>query len=106
MNQKLEDTYLLSLGTGRTTHYYSDPNNHDWGYRQWVTRLPSCLWDGMLLTTQLVCREMLGERYCKTEPIFETEISMDDPQQVPLLTEIAKKMDLREAEEWIEKFVM
>lgn len=59
MGIKPEKIVLLSLGTGKVkmlkkllfykknfnqvNYYYDDPN-HDWGYVQWLPKLPYCFW--------------------------------------------------------------
>jgi hypothetical protein len=99
---KPENICLLALGTGRVLHYNSDPN-HDWGYVQWVPKLTNAIWDGMIVKSQILCEELLGERYYKVDPVLQEEIPMDDPAQIPVLTEIAKKQDLSGVEQWIQK---
>jgi hypothetical protein len=78
-----EDIVLLSLGTGNVNHYYDDPN-HNWGYVQWLPKLGNCFWDGMLKKSELLCRELLDDRYLRIDPVLEKEIPMDDPLQVSL----------------------
>jgi hypothetical protein len=57
----------------------------------------------MLKKSELLCRELLGTRYHRMDPLLEKEIPMDDPLQIPKLTEIAKQQDLTETLEWIRK---
>jgi len=101
LNKRPEDIILLSLGTGRVLHYYDDPN-HDWGYMQWVPKLTNCFWDGMLQKSEMICREILGARYHRLDPLLDKEIPMDDPLQIPILTEIAKAVDLSDTIIWIQ----
>jgi len=82
-------------------HYYDDPN-HDWGYKQWVPKLTNCFWDGMLQKSQTICSEILGKRYHRLDPVLDKEIPMDDPKQIPILTEIAKNVDLSQTILWIQ----
>jgi hypothetical protein len=103
LNKRPQDIVLLSLGTGRVRHYYDSPD-HDWGYVQWVPRLTNCFWDGILDKSQMMCEEILGKQYHRLDPVFSEEIPMDDPQQIPLLTEIAKNIDLTATMAWIQKW--
>lgn len=36
----------------------------------------------MLKKSELLCRELLGERYHRMDPVLDREIPMDDPLQV------------------------
>ena len=36
----------------------------------------------MLKKSELLCREMLDDRYHRLDPLFEKDIPMDDPLQV------------------------
>jgi len=102
LNKRPEEIAILSLGTGRVFHYYED-KTHDWGYYQWIPRLPSCFWDGMLSKSAMICSEILGSSYHRLDPLLEKEIAMDDPLMIPYLTEVAKKVDLTETLQWIEE---
>ncbi|KAL6049855.1 putative sporulation hydrolase CotR [Balamuthia mandrillaris] len=98
--KNLKDVRLLSFGTGKVNHYYED-ENHDWGYVQWVPKLTNLLWDGMIMHSENICRELLGERYYRFNPVLETEIALDNPLAIPELVETAKKLDLSALVEWI-----
>eukprot|EP01114_Cavostelium_apophysatum_P019533 TRINITY_DN6322_c0_g1_i1.p1 TRINITY_DN6322_c0_g1~~TRINITY_DN6322_c0_g1_i1.p1 ORF type:complete len:652 (-),score=98.30 TRINITY_DN6322_c0_g1_i1:24-1979(-) len=101
LNKRPDEICVLSLGTGRVYHHYDDPS-HDWGYVQWVPKLTNCFWDGMLMKTEMLCRNILGDRYHRLDPTFDKEISMDDPMQIPILTELAKNVDLSDTILWIQ----
>jgi hypothetical protein len=56
------DIIMLSFGTGKVNHAFED-SEYDWGYVQWVPKLPALLWDGMIKKSESFCEELLGERY-------------------------------------------
>jgi len=41
-----------------------------------------------------ICKELLGDRYFRFNPLLEREISLDDPTEIPALVETAKNLDL------------
>lgn len=48
----------------------------------------------MIEKSEKFCSEMLGDRYFRMNPLLPSEISMDDPKQIPLLLEVARTVDL------------
>eukprot|EP01117_Protostelium_nocturnum_P019052 TRINITY_DN813_c1_g1_i4.p1 TRINITY_DN813_c1_g1~~TRINITY_DN813_c1_g1_i4.p1 ORF type:complete len:235 (+),score=37.27 TRINITY_DN813_c1_g1_i4:500-1204(+) len=104
MNKNPREVCLLSFGTGRVFRFYDDPN-HDWGYYQWISRLPACFWEGMLGNSGMICKEILGDQYFRLDPPLESEIAMDDPLVIPELTKIANEYDITSVLSWIKEQV-
>lgn len=100
LNKKLDEVVLLSFGTGKVNHYYED-DSHDWGYMQWVPKLAGVLWDGMIMQSEQMCHELLGDRYFRFNPVLQTEIPLDNPEAVPLLVDIALNIELGPLVAWI-----
>ncbi|PRP74836.1 hypothetical protein PROFUN_09536 [Planoprotostelium fungivorum] len=46
MSRSPRDIFMLSLGTGKVFNYYESNGDppHDWGYVQWLPKLPACIW--------------------------------------------------------------
>eukprot|EP01097_Dermamoeba_algensis_P005385 TRINITY_DN3423_c0_g2_i1.p1 TRINITY_DN3423_c0_g2~~TRINITY_DN3423_c0_g2_i1.p1 ORF type:complete len:113 (+),score=26.84 TRINITY_DN3423_c0_g2_i1:125-463(+) len=103
LGEKPNQIVLLSLGTGKTNHYYPNKNseNHDWGYVQWVPKLPSVLWDGMVEKAEKLCHVVLGRRYHKLNPILPCDLPLDDATGIPTLAEVAKNVDLKDTIAWL-----
>ncbi|ELR20011.1 PH domain containing protein [Acanthamoeba castellanii str. Neff] len=100
LNKKLDEVVLLSFGTGKVNHYYED-DSHDWGYMQWVPKLAGVLWDGMIMQSEQMCHELLGDRYFRFNPVLQTEIPLDNPEAVPLLVDIALNIELGPLVAWV-----
>lgn len=103
LNKKLDEVILLSLGTGKVNHFFED-ESHDWGYVQWVPKLAGVLWDGMVMQSEHICGELLGDRYFRFNPVLQTEIPLDNPEAVPLLVETALNVDLGPLVAWIAQY--
>ena len=89
LNVPPSDIIMLSFGTGKVNHAFDDPD-YDWGYVQWVPKLPALLWDGMIMKSESFCEEMLGDRYHRMNLLLPSEIPMDDPSQIPILCDLAR----------------
>eukprot|EP01103_Thecamoeba_quadrilineata_P000224 TRINITY_DN10183_c0_g1_i1.p1 TRINITY_DN10183_c0_g1~~TRINITY_DN10183_c0_g1_i1.p1 ORF type:complete len:707 (-),score=130.49 TRINITY_DN10183_c0_g1_i1:2-2122(-) len=102
LGKDLKDIRILSMGTGKVARFVPE-DDHNWGLYQWFPQLPNLLWDGMIQKSETICSELLGDRYLRINPLLPTDIPMDDPNQVGLLTQIAKQLDLTQAVEWIKR---
>jgi len=80
LHQPLEDIVMLSFGTGLLPKSV-EGDSLNWGVAQWLPRLTSILWDGMVMKTEQTCSLLLGDRYHRINPVLAEDIPMDDPKQ-------------------------
>jgi hypothetical protein len=103
---KLEEIVLLSLGTGGTREFVAG-ENLDWGYAQWIwkRRLVSLIMDGAIGVADYQCRQILGERYYRLNPVFPGGKSFPldavKEEEIQALIGFAEGLPLQEAIEWI-----
>jgi Patatin-like phospholipase len=97
----LAQLMLLSLGTGRSLHYIE--GSHDWGQLQWVRPLIDLMLDGVNGIADYQCRHLLHDRYYRYAPTFEpgVTIGQDAVDQIPLLIDYARQLDLRALVAWL-----
>jgi patatin-like phospholipase/acyl hydrolase len=100
--QALEDIVLLSLGTGHNPRYVSVTHG-DWGWAQWINDLNilGVMMDGGSGLADYQCRQVLGRRYHRLNPILPRDITMDDVREIPLLQEIAAGTSLSDTVAWL-----
>jgi len=96
------DIRLLSFGTGHVQHLI-EGEQHDWGMVQWVGHMPTLLWDGMIQQSETICSELLGDGYHRMNPLLETEVSLDEHKQIPIMTKIGQGVDIVAAVKWIKE---
>ncbi len=98
----LNDIKLLSLGTGASLQYI-DGQDHDWGDAQWIKPILNVMMDGSVGVADFQCAQLLGNRYCRVEPIFPANKSfpMDDVSKVVDLMDLAQSFDLTSAVAWL-----
>ncbi len=98
--QAQSDVTLLSVGTGRNTHYLTAQNN-DWGWLQWAPHLIDIMLDGNSGVADYECRQLLGERYHRLNPLLPERINLDDISKIPRLAEIAARVTLEPTLDWL-----
>lgn len=99
--QKLEDIVLLSLGTGRMTHFLP-AQDADWGLLPWARPLVRViLEESNSGTADYQCRRILGDRYHRLNPLLPEPIYLNDVDQLPRLQEIAAQADLTATLDWL-----
>jgi uncharacterized protein len=98
----LPEIKLLSLGTGASLQYI-DGTNHDWGDAQWIKPILNVMMDGSVGVADFQCQQLLGNRYCRVEPVFPADKSfpMDDVSKVVDLIELAQQFDLTSTIAWL-----
>jgi patatin-like phospholipase/acyl hydrolase len=101
--QKLEDVRLLSISTGQNPRYL-EAEDEDWGLVQWAPHLISLMLEGSSGLVDYQCRQFLGERYFRIDPLLPEPIGMDRIEKIPLLQEIASRVNLEAAMEWVAKY--
>ncbi len=101
--QKLEDVVVLSLGTGRNPRFL-EIRNADWGLAQWAPHLINLMLEGSSGLADYQCRQFLGPRYLRLDPLLSEAVSMDQVDKIPLLQEIASQVNLDEALRWVRRY--
>ena len=98
----LDGIKLLSLGTGASLQYI-EGQNHDWGDAQWIKPLLNVMMDGGVGVADFECRQLLGDSYCRVEPIFPAGKSfpMDDVSKIVDLMDLANSFDLTSTVGWL-----
>jgi hypothetical protein len=93
---------LLSVGTGASLQYI-DGVNHDWGDAQWIKPILNVMMDGSVGVADFECQQLLGDSYCRVEPIFPAGKSfpMDDVSKVVDLMDLANSFDLTTTIAWL-----
>ena len=98
----LESIHLLSLSAGFSGRWIKG-QNHDWGAIQWAPHLLFVPLEGTVSMTHFQCQQLLGDRYCRVNPILPDKIALDNWKRVNLLIEIARNEDLKEVSKWVEE---
>ncbi len=98
----LDGIKLLSVGTGASLQYIAG-QDHDWGDAQWIKPILNVMMDGSVGVADFECRQLLGDRYCRVEPIFPAGKSfpMDDVSKIVDLIDLAGSFDLTGALAWL-----
>jgi patatin-like phospholipase/acyl hydrolase len=99
----LDEIKLLSVGTGASLQYIAG-QDHDWGDAQWIKPILNVMMDGSVGVADFECRQLLGNRYCRVEPIFPAGKSfpIDDVSKIVDLMELARSFDLRATVAWLQ----
>lgn len=94
---------LLSIGTGHPL-LRIEKGRHDWGLAQWSRPLLDILMEGGMGVPDYQCRQLLGERYHRLDPVLpdSAPIRMDDVRRMPELAPIAGAVALAPTLEWLD----
>ena len=100
----LEEVVMLSIGTG-TPLTYIKGKALDWGYAQWAKPLINLMMDGVAGIADFQCRQLLGDAYHRTAPVFEpgTYFPLDAVKNVPEMVDFAGAVDLEPTIDWLER---
>jgi patatin-like phospholipase/acyl hydrolase len=101
--QKLDDVFLLSVSTGLNPHFILE-KNADWGLAQWAPHMVDLVLEGSAGLADYQCRQILGPRYFRLDPILSEQIGMDQVDKIPLLKQIALHVNLAPALQWLEQY--
>jgi patatin-like phospholipase/acyl hydrolase len=101
--QKLRSVCLLSIGTGATSKHIAE-QDANWGLAQWARHLVSIMIEGGVSMADYQCRQLLGKRYMRINPVLPAPISLDDARQIPLLEEIGATENLLPAIQWLKYY--
>ena len=102
LGQPLGDIRLLSLGTGANLESLPGAT-HDWGIAQWGQRIVSVTIDGVADLVDQQCRQVLGGRYLRVNPIVDPPIEMDDIGKLKKLVDYGKGAYSADLKKWVEK---
>jgi patatin-like phospholipase/acyl hydrolase len=93
---------LLSIGTGQSL-VRVEGRAHDWGYLQWAKPLVNIMLDGMTGVADYQCRQILGDRYFRVDPVFPADkvIPLDAIDRIPEIIDFAESVDLSHAAQWL-----
>lgn len=106
---RLEDVYLLSLGTGEPLQHITDPNP-DWGYAQWGRPILQILLNGVTgMVADYQCRQLLTpERYHRLQPEFQADdgfgLDSAKPEEIQAMIQFAQHWDITETVDWLEQY--
>jgi len=102
-----DQIFILSIGTGVNLNFIKG-ERLDWGYAQWMQPLISLMMDGVSGIADYECRQILNDNYFRVEPVFPAgvNIPMDGIKMIPYMKEFALKLDLTEAVNWINKYIV
>lgn len=101
--QKLADIVLLSLGTGHNPRFL-EVQDGDWGLVQWAPHMVNLALEGSSNLADYQCRQILGPRYHRANPILPYPISMDRYDKMPLMTQVANEFDLSDTIAWLKRY--
>jgi patatin-like phospholipase/acyl hydrolase len=99
-----EDVLLLSLGTGVSLQYIAG-KDLDWGDAQWIKPLINIMMDGSVGVADYQCRQILGARYQRLEPVFPqgTSYSLDDVSRIVDMLNFAQHdVDISATVQWLQ----
>jgi hypothetical protein len=98
----LDEIKLLSVGTGVSLQYING-NDHDWGDAQWMRPILNVMMDGSVGVADFECKQLLGDRYHRVEPVFPAGKSfpMDDVSKIVDLMDQANAFDLADTVAWL-----
>ncbi len=101
--QKLEEVTLLSIGTGIISKYLTE-KDADWGLAQWAPHLLGIVIEGGVGLADYQCRQILGDRYLRIDPVLPVSMSMDNLEQIPIMQEVGQLEDLHTAIDWLKRY--
>ena len=94
---------VLSIGTG-TVPTFIRGERLDWGFAQWARPLVSLMISGVEGVADFQCRQLLGRRYFRLDPTFDSAIALDDvrPATLERLVREAERLPLPRVLRWLE----
>jgi len=100
--QKLRDIALLSIGTGNNPTFLTELNDN-WGLAKWAVHLIPLMMDGSVGLADYQCKQLLGSRYLRLNPVLHRNIPMDAVKEIPYLLEVADLEKLDDVVAWLKK---
>lgn len=99
----LREISLLSISTGLNPHFVPELDAA-WGVVQWVPHLINLMLEGSVGLADYQCRQVLGPRYLRLNPILPAEVPLDHVDQIPLLKEVAASAEISGAVAFLKKY--
>ncbi len=112
-SSELTNIVLLSVGTGLNPRYLPD-EDADWGVLQWAFRMQSIqrrqyvmpliymMWEGSVGLVNYQCRQLLADRFHRLDPMLHQPVDIDCVEQMGVLAEAARRMDLKQTLRWLD----
>jgi uncharacterized protein len=101
--RSLRDIRLMSMGTGSKPTYI-DVKDGDWGLAKWGINLVNILLDGSVGLADYQCKQILGKRYLRIDPVLPVPIALDKVKEIPILQTVAWQYDMGEAVAWAKRY--
>ncbi len=79
-----DDIALLSIGTGKFGQTV-DKTNLNWGKLPWAPVFPDLNLTTLTRYVSWQCEVLLGERYWRVNPLLDSDIQLDDANEIPTL---------------------
>jgi|SRR5579859_5988268 len=98
--QALADVSLLALGTGRNNQFLA-VQDASWGWVQWAPHIIDIMLGGNAGVADYECRQFLGPRYFRLDPLLPETINLGDVSKIPRLVDIAERVMLEAAIDWL-----
>ncbi len=110
----LDEIAVLSIGTGLNNRYFPQ-QNANWGWRQWLFQMQPLqrrlyvmpliymMWEGSVDTANYQCKQLLGERFHRLDPVVTRPIEIDDVKRMADLRAIASTVDLADTLAWLDQ---
>jgi len=92
---------LLSVGTGANPRYLETMDG-DWGYAQWLKPLVSIVLESGSGVADYECRQILGKRYHRLNPVLPHPIGLDSVDDCDVLEQLAAAQPLDDAVAWLD----
>lgn len=114
---ELGELALLSLGTGLNARFIRS-ESADWGWADWAFRvrpladppydlpLLEVMLEGSVGLVDFQCRQLLGERYFRLDPVLPYPIELDDVGALPELRKVAALEELGPARGWVRRWLL
>lgn len=103
--QKLENVRLLSISTGFNPRFLNVEQG-DWGLVQWAPHIINLMLEGSAGLADYQCRQFLGNRYLRIDPLLPEPIGMDRVDKIPLMRRVAGAVDLTNAVRWLDRYFL
>ena len=98
---RLSDLRMLSVGTGFNPQFI-EGDRHDWGYKQWATKLIPLIFDLNVGIFDRIAGDILNGNYHNLDFALTEEIGLDDVSAIPRIEEIANQVDIGPTLEWLD----
>jgi hypothetical protein len=60
------------------------------------------MWEGSVDLANYQCRQLLGDRFHRLDPLLPQLVDIDGVSQMGLLNDVAARMDLKQVYQWLD----